>query len=84
MRTLMSGLLKTCVAMVSENRRRTRERTMEKMSLKVIPVFMRCAALHPSPRARSWAENLVRAGEIPRSLRATRNEGAIRAMEYKP
>ena len=29
------------------------------------------------PRARSWAENLVRAGEMSRSMRAVRNDGTI-------
>lgn len=84
MRKPIPGLLRSHVAMVSERSRRARERSMEKVILKVIPALIRARTLRFFPSEWKRAENLVRAGEIPMSLRVMRREGAIIATAYRP
>ena len=60
------------------------ERSREKMDLKMIPALIRPATFRFSLSEWKRAKNLVRAGEIPMSLRAMRKEGATIAKVYRP
>lgn len=72
------------MAMVWDRSRRARERSVERVILKMSPDLIRARTFGFLPSERNWAEYLVRAGEIPRSLRAMRREGAIIANVYRP
>lgn len=58
------------------------ERIREKTDLKIIPLFIRLTTFRSSEWKR--VEYILRVAEIPRSLRAIRKEGAIKAKVYMP
>lgn len=84
MRGPMEGRFRMFVAITLGKRSKKREMIRVKVSLKRIPTLIKLAAFLSFPTEWNRAENLVRAGETPKSLRVTRKVGTIRMILYRP